>query len=436
MSLRTLVKKLIPRSLFIAIEPYGHLVESVILNTLNGFPARGIKVIGVTGTNGKTSTCFMIHKMLQEAGYKTGLTSTVAWGVGEDIQPQIQHWTNVPVKELMKRLKVMKKAKVDWLIMETTSQALAQNRVWGVKYSVAVLTNMSHEHLDYHRTFENYVLAKRKMFKLANANKRGLRVGVINAEDVTADAFTRDIKNPILYGINKGDLRAEQVSLTPSGSTYSVKYNGEEYKIKCRIPGTFNVYNSLAAVGVGVALGLTKSQIENGIAALESVSGRMTRIDESQNFDVIVDFAHSPDSFEKLFKDIKPITKGRLIVMFGSPGRRDMAKGPKQGDLAGKYADLIILTEEDDRDADGIEILNNIAAAVKKHGKVESKDLFLIHDRTEAITFTLKQAKAGDTVLLLGKGHEHTMETAKGVVPWDEVTTAHKALKAIKISQT
>jgi len=429
MNVRKVVKRVIPSGLFPAIEPWGHLLEAIIWHALAGFPARGMKVIGVTGTNGKTSTSFMIHKMLSQAGYKTGLMTTVAYGVDDDIRPQIHHMTNVPVPELVQRLKWMKQQKIDWLVLETTSHALAQNRVWGVPYSIAVMTNVTHEHLDYHKTFERYRDAKRRLFKLANQNKNGLRLGIINAEDPSAELFASDVEHPITYGVGKGDLRAKNVRLTPEGSTFTAKAGEDEYDIVCNIPGSFNVSNSLAAVAVGGAIGLTKKEIEDGIAALKGVEGRMTNIDEGQDFSVIVDFAHTPDSFEKLFKDLKPVVKGKLICMFGSAGRRDEAKRAVQGELAGKYCDEVVITEEDDRDIDGQEIMKQIAGGAELAGKVRDKDLFLVHDRTEAINFAVKRAHAGDTVILLGKGHEKTIERADGEHPWDEIATAHTALK-------
>jgi UDP-N-acetylmuramoyl-L-alanyl-D-glutamate--2,6-diaminopimelate ligase len=428
-NIRKIVKKLIPSGLFQAVEPFGHLAEAFLFNLINGFPGRGLKVIGVTGTNGKTTTAFMIHRMLQEAGYKTGLMSTVAWGVGEDVKPQIHHYTNVPVPEFMQRLKVMRAAQVDYLVMEITSQALAQNRAFGVPFSIAVMTNVTHEHLDYHGSFERYRDAKRKLFKRANRNRHGLRVGVINADDPSVKEFCSDVKNPITYGIDGGDLRATDIKSTPSGSTYTATIDKDRYLITCKLPGSFNVSNSLAVVAAGRAIGLTPTQIEQGIAALESVEGRMNRIDEGQDFDVIVDYAHTPDSFEKLFKDLKPVVKGKLIVMFGSAGRRDEAKRPVQGELAGKYCDEVVITEEDDRDIDGIEIMNEIAAGAEKAGKARDKDLFLVHDRTDAINFAIKRASKGDMVLILGKGHEKTIERANGENPWDEIATTHAALK-------
>lgn len=432
MSVKGVVKKLIPVSLFKKIEPTGHLLEAIAINAVNGFPLRGLKVIGVTGTNGKTSTSFLIHKMLVESGYNAGLMTTVAYGVGEDIKPQIAHMTSVSVPLLLKRVKAMKKQGMDWLVLETTSHALAQHRVWGVPYSIAVMTNVTHEHLDYHGTFEKYAAAKRKLFEQTNRNKKGMQVGVVNAEDPSAASFTAAVENPVTYGLKSGDIRAAKLKLTSGGSRYVAKAGADEYRIECHLPGSFNVSNSLAAVGVGRALGLTEDQIEQGIAALEGVEGRMTRIDEGQDFDVIVDFAHTPDSFEKLFKDLKPVVKGKLIVMFGSAGRRDEAKRAVQGRLAGEYADIAVITEEDDRDIDGQQIMEQIAEGAVSAGKQRDEDLFLVHDRTEAIRFTLERAAKGDTVLLLGKGHEKTIERADGEHPWDEIGTTHQLLKQLQ----
>jgi UDP-N-acetylmuramoyl-L-alanyl-D-glutamate--2,6-diaminopimelate ligase len=432
MNLRSLVKNIIPRSLFRAIEPYGHLAEAILLNIIYGFPARNLKVIGVTGTNGKTTTSFLIHRMMVESGYKVGLMTTVAYGAGNDIHPQIEHMTTVSVPVLLKRIKYLKAQGIEWLVLETTSHALAQHRVWGVPYSIAVMTNITHEHLDYHGTFERYRDAKRMMFKMANHNRRGKRVGVINADDDSVNLFAKSIKNTILYGVKNGELRPKNIKNTARGVSYEVDYEGKHYQIKCHIPGTFNIYNSLAAVGVGHCLGLSEEQVAVGIDALKSVEGRMTRIDAGQQFEVIVDFAHTPDSFEKLFKDLRPKVSGKLIVMFGSAGRRDEAKRPIQGELAGMYADEVVITEEDDRDIDGQQIMAEIAAGAEKAGKVKDRNLFLVHNREEAVEFALKRAKAkDDLVLLLGKGHEKSIERADGEHPWNEAEVAEKYIKKL-----
>ncbi|HSW85226.1 MAG TPA: UDP-N-acetylmuramyl-tripeptide synthetase [Candidatus Saccharimonadales bacterium] len=432
MNIRSIVKKFIPKNLFAAIEPYGHLAEAIIFNTLNGFPARGLKVVGVTGTNGKTTTCFLIHKMLHEAGHKVGLMTTVGYGVGNDITPQIHHMTNVSVPELMKRLKWMKSQGIEWLVLETTSHGLAQNRVWGVPFSIAVITNVTHEHLAYHRTFERYRDAKRKLFKLTNRNKRGLRTGIVNADDPSADLFVSDIEHPITYGIDKGAIKATDINLSASGVSYRTALEDEIYHINCQISGRVNVYNSLAALCAGHAIGLTRQQIEHGIKALEGVEGRMTNIDTGQDFTVIVDYAHTPDSFEKLFKDMRPVAEQKMIVLFGSLGQGDKPKRELQGKLAGRYADEVIVCEEDDRQEDGHAIMEAIAAGAESEGKLRNKNLFLVHDRPEAINFAVRRASKGDMVLLLGKGHEKTIEHADGEHPWNEADMARQALENLK----
>ncbi|HET8709273.1 MAG TPA: UDP-N-acetylmuramyl-tripeptide synthetase, partial [Candidatus Saccharimonadales bacterium] len=330
---------------------------------------------------------------------------------------------------LMQRLKWMKSQNIDWLVLETTSHALAQYRVWGVPYSVAVFTNLTHEHLDYHKTFERYREAKRRLFKLAAHNKKGLQTGIVNAEDPSAELFANTVPHAVTYGLKSGDMRADDIVSTSEGSAFTAFYKDRELNLKVNLPGSFNVANALAAAATGAVVGLTDEQIERGIAALEGVEGRMTTIDEGQDFSVIVDFAHTPDSFEKLFKDLKPVVKGKLIVLFGSAGRRDEAKRAVQGRLAGEYADEVIITEEDDRDIDGQQIMDEIAAGAEAAGKTRDQDLFLVHDRPEAIQFAVNRAHAGDTVLLLGKGHEKTIERADGTHDWNEIATAHQALR-------
>ena len=434
MSLRQHVKKVIPKKVFEAIEPVGHKAEAMLVSTKYGFPAKDLRVIGVTGTNGKTTTCFMIHKMLVEAGYKVGLMTTVAYGVGDKITPQVAHMTSVSAPLLQKRLKAFKEQGAEWVVLETTSHALAQYRVWGVPYEIAVMTNITHEHLDYHKTFERYRDAKKRMFTLANKNKRGF--GIVNADDPSAKAFLGAVSQHVSYGVTHGDLRAEKVQLLPDGSRYRAVIGKESYAIACHIPGEFNVYNSLAAVAVGRQLGLSKVQIEQGIDALTSVEGRMNVVDEGQDFSVVVDFAHTPDSFGRLLGDLRKSTKGKLVAVFGSAGRRDESKRAIQGEIAGKYCDEVVLTEEDDRDIDGNEILEQIASGARRSGKVDDKNLFKILDRTEAIRFGVSRvATKDDVVILLGKGHEKTIERADGEHLWNEIETAQKALKDLVVKR-
>ena len=401
--------------------PY-HFGKAALYGSLSGFPAKRMTVIGVTGTNGKTTTSFMIWKMLNSAGRKAGLMTTVGWGVDE-VHEQVEHMTTVDVKPLNERIKKIADAGAEYLVLELTSHALSQYRDLGIPIDVAVMTNVTHEHLDYHKTFENYRDAKRKLFKKA-------RFGVINADDPSAEFFESDIEKYTTYGVDYGDLKAEKIKLKADGVEY---VTSDGLKIKTQVAGKFNVYNSLACVAVGRRLGLTNEEIAAGIAELDSVEGRMVRVDEGQDFTVIMDYAHTPDAFEKLLPDMKKATAGRLFVMFGSAGgRRDPSKRKPMGKIAGEFADVVVLTEEDDRDTPGMEILEQIAEGARESGKKDDKDLFLIHDRPTAILEACKMAKAGDTVMFLGKGNEKTIERADGAHAYYELDEIKKALAAIK----
>jgi UDP-N-acetylmuramoyl-L-alanyl-D-glutamate--2,6-diaminopimelate ligase len=448
MNTRKLVKKVVPTGVFKKIEPYGHWAEAIAENVAFGFPSHGLKVIGVTGTAGKTTSSTLITHMLRENGYRVAMMTTVSidYGDGRGAQPNSTRMTSLGSLPLLKAIKKIKAAGAEWLVLETTSHALAQHRVWAMPYSVVVFTNLSHDNADYHGTFERYRAAKLMLFKQCNRNRRGLRTGIVNIDDPNGKLFASAIAHPVSYGIKNGDMRATDIHLSPAGSTYSVKLQDTTYHIRCNLPGEFNVYNSLAVVGVGRAIGLSKEQIEAGIASLPSVEGRMNQIDDGQDFAVIVDYACTPDSFTKVFAAVKPLTKGRIITVFGSPGRRDELKRPIQGEIAGKAADIVILTEEDDRDQDGMKILDEIAAGVEKAGKVRDKDLLFIHKREEAVEKAISLAKPGDMVLLLGKGEERVIITNKpGFTPtagrpynestdtikrpYNETAAAHAALR-------
>lgn len=429
MNIRRIVKSVIPSGIFKKIEPTGHLVESILANVRYGFPGRKLKVIGVTGTNGKTTTTFMIQRMLHEAGIKAALTSTVAYGVGEQLVYPKLHMTTTKASLLQKRLRDFARQGVEWVVIETSSHALAQHRVWGVPYEIAVMTNLTHDHLEYHGTFERYLEAKRQLFVIAN--KHGVRYGIANADDPNVSRFTESIQNAVTYGLEAGDLKASHIQLSNEGSTYTVDYQGDHYEISVGIPGEFNIYNSLAALAVGRKVGLTVEQIQSGIAATTFVEGRMNRIEAGQNFKVMVDFASTPDGFQKFFETIRPLVKGKLIAVFGSAGRRDQSKRAEQGAIAARFADKIVLTEEDDRDEDGATILEHIAEGARTSGKTEGKGLYKVLNREEAIGFALTLVSDDDDmVVLLGKGHEKTIERADGEHPWNESEVARAAIEA------
>ncbi|MBF1037208.1 MAG: UDP-N-acetylmuramoyl-L-alanyl-D-glutamate--2,6-diaminopimelate ligase [Candidatus Nanosynbacter sp.] len=421
--------------------PY-HVLRADLAAHEYGFPGKKMRVIGVTGTNGKTSTCFLIWKMLNAAGHKTGLMTTVAWGV-DKLEKQIEHMTTVDAKTLNYRMKKIADAGAEFLVLEVTSHALAQHRTFGVPIEIAVMTNVTHEHLDYHKTFENYRDAKRRLFKMA-------KYGVVNEDDKSWSYFAKDVKEYITYGINSGILRAKDVKLGAQGVEYSVdgeasvgdklvaddkhasgsKYaSGDMLRIKTKIPGEFTVYNSLAAVAVGLKLGLSKEQISQGILALDSVEGRMNRVDLGQNFEVIVDYAHTPDAFLKVYESVVPGKKGRIISLFGGAGRRDESTRGERGEIAAKNSDIVIITEDDSRDENPAEIAEEFVKGAERVGFLRGKNLLVELDRAKAIQMAIDLAKKDDIVLILGKGHEKTILRATGAVPFEDLKVTREALK-------
>lgn len=431
MSVKTFLMDKVPNYNSLVI-PY-HKLKAMAMAYKYKFPGKRMRVIGVTGTNGKTSTCFLIWKMLNIAGYKTGLMTTVAWGV-DKLEEQVEHMTTVDTETLNQRMQKIAESGAEFLVLEITSHALAQNRIFGVPIEVAVMTNVTHEHLDYHKTFENYRDAKRKLFKMA-------KYGVINEDDKSWSYFADDVKEYITYGINGGILRAEKVELLAEGVKYQVeipnvnfgnnkkKTKNEIAKIRTHIPGKFTVYNSLAAMAVGLRLGLSIPEIEKGILALESVEGRMNRVNEGQDFEVIVDYAHTPDAFLKVFESVVSGKKKRIISLFGGAGRRDESTRAERGEIGAKNSDIVIVTEDDSRDEDRKMIAEEFAKGAEKEGKILGKDLFIILDREEAIRKAIDLAKKDDIVLVLGKGHEKTILRAEGAIPFEDLKVTRKILK-------
>ena len=473
-----------------------HWLQAVHASRRYHHPAKRLRVIAVTGTNGKTTTCFMIWKMLVETGYKAGLLTTVGWSEdGETIHRQYEHMTTERVDILNQRMRAVADAGSDFLVLEVTSHALAQYRTWGVPIEVAVFTNLTHEHLDYHGNMKNYRKAKLKLFKKAE-------FGVVNADDKNANYFVNacGAEHVMTYGIDRGDIRATDIQLNSFGVDYTcvdasllrtraktsaAKVDApakSNLTIETQIPGRFNVYNSLAAVAVGKHLGLKNDQIENGIHALESVEGRMSRIDEGQDFGVIVDYAHTPDALEKVFASVqsslerqaaelakqrskptepliipaqlpemkaatvkapkKPRAKskaaepnqptGRVISVHGGAGRRDESTRSMRGRILGKYSDIVIITEDDSRDEDPRKIAEQIVEGVENSGKLMGRDLFTELNRKEAIRLAFQMAEPGDLVLILGKGHEKTILRADGPHKFEDVKVATELLRELK----
>lgn len=397
-----------------AVLPY-HFAQSVVASIRYGFPGKKLRIIGVTGTNGKTTTCFMIWHMLNQAGIKTGLMTTVAWGV-DKLESELGHMTTVDALTLNKRISEIKSQGAEVLVLEITSHALAEFRTLGLPIEIGIFTNLTHEHLDYHKTLTNYRNAKGKLLKKA-------KLSILNADDSATKYYKTISKKYLTYGIKNGEFKAKNIKLDVSG----VKYSCGDINIETNIPGEFNVYNSLAAVLVGKEMGLPNEQIEDGIKTLESVEGRMNIIDEGQPFTVIVDYAHAPDALEKVFDSVAG-HKGKIISVHGGAGRRDPSTRPIRGRILAKYSDIVIITEDDSRDEDPEKIAAGFTEGAEKQGKVLGKDLFKELDREKAIKLAFDKAKKGDLVLILGKGHEKSIIRADGYHDFEDIKVAKKLL--------
>ena len=421
MSFRAVVKKAVPKRAFRAIEPQGHRVEAIGFAAINGFPARNLKVIGVTGTDGKTTTCMLIAQMLRHNGHKVALLTTVSVDLadGKGERPAPSHLTTASAGSLFAMLKTVAQNQPDWVVLETSSHALAQHRVWGVPYSVAVMTNVSHEHLDYHRTLNRYVAAKTRLFRLCGRNKDGLQTGVINADDPHAAAFAKCVPNTVMYGLERGDIRAKNVVSTVDGNSFTVQAPDGTYRIKTKLAGAFNVYNVLAAIGVGRTLGLTASQIEKGIASLEAVPGRMMPVKLDKPYQVYVDYAVTPKALESVLTTARAMAQGKVSIVFGATGDRDKAKRPVMGEIVARLADSVYLTDDETHTEDPPAIRAAVRRGVVKAGG-ESK-LQEFADRGEAIAAALKAAKKGDIILLTGLGHQTTRNMGGKDEPWSDV---------------
>lgn len=398
--------------------PY-HFTQAVIAGTQNHWPAQKLRVIAVTGTNGKTTTCFMIWNMLKNAGYKVGIATTVAWGV-DKLESETNHMTTSDAFTLNQRIAKMQQHNLDFLVLEVTSHALAEFRILGIPIEIAVFTNLTHDHLDYHKTMQKYRNAKGKLFKKSAFN-------VLNADDVATSYYKTLNPKYITYGIKNGKNRAKN----PKTSVSGVKYSLGDIKITTQIPGEFNIYNSLAAATVGQHLGLTNDQISQGIASLSSVEGRMNIITAGQPFTVIVDYAHAPDALEKVFTSVGQ-HRGRIISVHGGAGRRDPSTRPIRGEILAKNSDIVIITEDDSRDEDPDFIANGFIDGAQKAGKILDKNLFKELDRKKAIQLAFSMAKPGDLVLILGKGHEKTILRADGPHDFEDIKVAQQLLKKMQ----
>lgn len=388
-------------------------------------PSTKLNLIGITGTNGKTTVSFLINEILEKANFKTGLLGTITNKIGNEFLPV--NMTTPESLDLQNYLFLMMKNDCKFAVMEVSSHAIVLKRILGCNFYAGVMTNVTHDHLDFHKTFSNYLIAKKSFFQ--NYINKKDSFAVLNADDDNFDFLASDLKIPFkTYGIKKkADFMAKDVSLTGERITFDIKIKNKNYKIKSKLNGFFNVYNLLAAIAFSFNYGLPPDVVINTISNFKPLPGRFESIDENQDFRVIVDYAHTPDGLENVLKSAREITQGKLYLVFGCGGDRDKKKRPLMGKIAGKYADFSIITSDNPRSEDPHQIAEEILWGLSKVNK--KNNVLLELDRFSAIEKAISLAKKNDTVLIAGKGHENYQIFKDKTIHFDDREVARILLK-------
>lgn len=396
----------------------------------NGWPGRRLRVIGITGTDGKTTTSTLASSILEAAGRSTGLLTTVAAKIRDRELDTGLHTTTPDPLDFHRYLAAMVRENLEYAVIETTSHGLDQDRTLGAEYDVAVVTNVTREHLDYHGTYEAYLDAKAKLFRaLATTyRKAGVpKVAILNADDESF-AYLRRFPGDVnlTYGMESAaDVRPRELSLSAAGIRMRVATPAGEMAIESPLLGRYNAYNVLAAIAVGISQGAPAEAIARGVGAVRGIVGRMERVDLGQDFTAVVDFAHTPNSLRRMLELARELTAGRVIVTFGCAGLRDREKRPAMGAIAAELADLVVITSEDPRTEDPEAIMASVAAGCELAGGREGQTFWRIADRAAAIRFAVDLARPGDLVVATGKGHEKSLCIGTVEHPWSD----HGALK-------
>ena len=415
--------------------PNSRVSLALLSAAFHGHPGRRLRTIGVTGTDGKTTTVRLIGAILQKGGHPTGMVSTVGAVLGDEVVDTGFHTTTPEAPDIQAYLARMVKAGMEYAVLESTSHGLSQHRVTACEFDVAVVTNITHEHLDYHGSFAAYREAKASLFRaLASSyHKPGVeKVAVLNADDDSLEYF-REIPADmrISYGLeSSADVVAEEIELSPEGTRFVVRTPNGPASLRTSLPGVFNVRNILAAVAVGVSQGVPMDAIRDGVAGMHGVTGRMERINEGQDFALIIDFAHTPNALLRALEAVRPATEGRVIVVFGCAGLRDREKRPAMGEIAGRLADCTVITAEDPRTESLDQIMAQIALGCDRAGRQEGVDYWRIGDRSEAIQHAVNIAHPGDLVIITGKGHERSMCFGTKEYAWSDHEAARAALRS------
>lgn len=411
-------------------------------------PAKHLKVIGVTGTDGKTTTANLIYHLLRKSGARVGLISTINALIDDASYDTGFHVTNPEPELLQKFLSLMVEKGMEYAVLEVTSHGIDQERIAGVDFEIALITNVTHEHLDYHKSFESYLKAKSRLFE-------NVRFSILNRDDVSYDylrkAATGDI---VTYGINSPcDFTAQRISLHSTDSSFTISPG--EKKVALPLPGIYNVYNCLAAISAVSKLGLSPDDTIRYLSSFRGLEGRFELIEEAQPFRVIIDFAHTPNALEQVLTQVSKfkIPGTRIICVFGCAGERDREKRPMMGEVSGRLAEMTILTAEDPRREDVDDIIKEIAAGCTKAGAEElklnnrkrllesdggpkSKHLFIrVPDRSAAVKFAIEAAHLGDLIIITGKGHEKSMCFGTTEYPWSDQETTRQLLRELRANR-
>ncbi len=456
-----------------------------VSSTFYDNPSERMVVIGVTGTEGKSSTVSFIWQLLRACGKKAGFISTVEYSLGGEAIPNPQHQTTPEAPIIQHHLNEMLMNGCDYAVVETSSHGLSSklNRCGNIMFDCGVFMNVTLEHLEFHKNFETYRSDKANLFRaldkhnhiktIQGQKKKINSIGIVNLEDPSAKYFIDATNHPV-YGFtslgkagkaasesentrislpeipaNLRYMTATNIVSDTYGISFDVDADGKDgiyaenynsatprehvkFSVKASIPGAFNAYNLMASItAVSSVTGLSFEDVASRVSTLTPIKGRMTVINEGQPFEVIIDYAHTPSSFETIFPPLRKRCSGKIFSVFGSGGERDVTKRPLQGQIAAKYCDVVVLADEDPRGEDPVELLKQIAAGAEKEGKIMDKDLFIIHERQKAIREVFKMAQKGDIVLLLGKSHENSIIYKNYTMPYDEISEAKQALKEI-----
>lgn len=368
-----------------------HFPSAVLANILYNFPSKKLKVIGVTGTDGKTTTSNMIYQILKSAGEKVSLVSSINAVIGDKVYDIGFHVTSPDSLMIQRLIKESLKGGTEYIVLEVTSHGLDQHRFWGIEFDVGVITNITSEHLDYHKSFENYLVTKARLLRFS-------KIAILNADESHFEKLKKLAKEKVFtFGLNK-----------------TSDFNPEYFRLNLKLKGKYNLLNSLAAASAGNALGISTVDIKRALENFEGLEGRMEEIKNNLGVKIFIDFAHTPNALENVLDSLKNLSKGRLISVFGCASERDESKRPVMGKISAKYADVTILTEEDARNESPEKIIKEIAEGALLEGAKQNKDLFFEPDREKAIKLAISLAKRGDTIGIFGKGHEKSINR-KGV---------------------